>query len=82
MVTILGVKLSNRQSLSLKFQEILTKYGCSIRTRLGLHPSCESGCYPNGIILLEITDDNIVKNLELELCELEDIELQKMIFTL
>ena len=82
MVTILGIKLSNRQSLSLKFQEILTEYGCFIRTRLGLHPACESGCYPNGIILLEVTEDNIVNDLELKLCELEGIELQKMVFKL
>ena len=81
MVTILGIKLSNRQSMSLKFQEILTMYGCYIRTRLGLHPIIDTECYPNGIILLEITDDNIIKDLELKLCELEEIELQKMVFT-
>ena len=80
MVTILGIKLSNRQNNSLKFQEILTEFGCTIRTRIGLHPSSDGSCHPDGIILLEIVDDKIVSDLENKLAALENLEIQKMMF--
>ena len=80
MVTILGVKLLNRKLLSLKFQEILTEYGCSIGSRIGLHNTSHNKCYPYGLVLLEIVDDEVVEELELKLCQLNEIEIQKMVF--
>ncbi len=57
MTTIIGVNLTNRAECSTEFQQILTKYGCSIRTRIGLHHSKENECSNNGIVLLELSDD-------------------------
>ena len=57
MTTIIGVKLENRQECSVEFQELLTKYGCGIRTRLGLHKVVENRCLSEGIILLEVLDN-------------------------
>ncbi len=34
---ILGVQVTNRIKNALEVQEILTKFGCNIKTRLGLH---------------------------------------------
>ncbi len=40
MTTIMGIKLDNRTQTAIEFQQILTNYGCSIKTRLGLHECC------------------------------------------
>jgi len=34
---ILGILIPDRVKDAVKIQEALTKYGCSIKTRLGLH---------------------------------------------
>lgn len=56
MTAIIGIALENRMDEAVKFQEILTKYGCTIRTRIGLHNIGEYKCVNHGIILLEVTD--------------------------
>lgn len=57
MTTIIGVKLTDRAESSIEFQEILTKYGCSIRTRIGLHHAEDGVCTNNGIVLLDLAKD-------------------------
>jgi len=81
MTTIIGLKLGDRCNNSCDLQGILTEFGCSIRTRLGLHPITSECCYPYGIILLEVVDDVKAKELEVKLCEIENIEIQRMIFS-
>ncbi len=56
MTAIIGVSIENRIEEAVKFQEIITKYGCTIKTRLGLHGIGEYKCVNKGIVLLEITD--------------------------
>lgn len=53
MTTIIGVNLTDRAESSIEFQEIITKFGCSIRTRIGLHPTEQGVCLNRGIVLLE-----------------------------
>lgn len=57
MPTIIGIKLSERNAESIKLQEILTKYGCNISTRIGLHHSTGEACSNAGMILLDTVDD-------------------------
>jgi uncharacterized membrane protein YqgA involved in biofilm formation len=70
MSAIIGIKLDNRLEEAIKFQEILTKYGCIIRTRIGLHNIGEYKCVNYGVILIEVTDkineiyDLLAKNWE------------------
>ena len=52
---ILGVLITNRQKEAGKVQSVLTKYGCSIKTRLGLHEATDELYSTNGLILLELT---------------------------
>ena len=80
MTTILGIKLEERCKSALELQKILTDFGCSIKNRLGLHMHTDNKCTNYGIILLELADDVLVKELEKELCGIENIEIQKMIF--
>jgi hypothetical protein len=78
---IIGVRLNNRLTDVKPMQALLTKFGCSIKTRLGLHDIHEDD--PNsGIIILELRGDpqEFVK-LEFELKKLTGAEVQKMVFT-
>lgn len=80
MTTIIGLKVQNRNDNANKIQHILTKYGCVINTRLGLHSQDEKNCSSEGLILLEIIDNTQAIEIEKELCDIEKIELQKMVF--
>lgn len=57
MVAIIAIQLENRIEEAIKFQEILTEWGCDIRTRIGLHPIEEYHCVNSGIILLEVVNN-------------------------
>lgn len=80
MTTIMGVRLDNRTQTAVEFQKTLTHFGCIIKTRLGLHEVASNRCAPNGLILLEVIDDNEAKAFENELREIEGIEIQIMKF--
>ena len=56
-VTIIGVCLENRVETSVEIQKIISKLGCQIRTRIGLHPSKEVVCLNRGIVLLEVSGE-------------------------
>jgi len=50
---IIGVRLDNRVDNAVKFQEVLTRNGCKIKTRLGLHEVSDNACANDGIIVLQ-----------------------------
>lgn len=50
---IIGVRMDNRIDNAVKFQEVLTKNGCMIKTRLGLHDISNDDCANDGIIVLQ-----------------------------
>lgn len=78
---ILGVHITDRLHHVETVQQLLTEYGCSIRTRLGLHEADKGFCSPNGLLLLEMTDD--LKNadaLAAKLNAVEGVEVKKMVF--
>ncbi|MGC8779107.1 MAG: hypothetical protein ACP5Q4_10575 [Candidatus Caldatribacteriaceae bacterium] len=79
MAKLLLVKVGDRPKNALKVQEVLTRYGCNVKTRLGLHefaPECEGE--DEGIILLEVMgkEDEIIRMKE----ELEKIEKVKTVY--
>ena len=80
MTTIIGIKISNRLERAVSVQEILTKYGCIIKTRIGLHEEINGQCSPRGLILLEIINDEESIKIANELCDIEEIEIQQMKF--
>lgn len=82
MRQIMGIQVGNRESEALKVQELLSKNGCIIKTRLGLHESSEELCSITGLIILEFLpdkDDEIIK-MENELNTLSTIVVKKMTF--
>jgi len=50
---IIGIRLDNRIHNAVKFQEVLTRNGCKIKTRLGLHEVSDNACANDGIIVLQ-----------------------------
>ena len=57
MIAIMGILLDNRCEEAVKFQEIITSFGCNIKTRIGLHNIGEYNCVNEGIILLEVVNN-------------------------
>ena len=51
---VIGIHISDRVHHVPGVQNLLTEYGCSIKTRIGLHTVSETYCSPNGLILLEM----------------------------
>lgn len=80
-IRILGVLVANRGEASQKVQHILTRYGCSIKSRLGLHDLEMESCPDCGLIILELMGDaEECLRLENELWAVEGTRVQKMIF--
>ena len=78
---ILGVLITNREKEAGKVQSVLTKYGCSIKTRLGLHETTDELYNTNGLMLLELTGNiSEMDMLEEELLGIDGAQTQKMIF--
>ena len=50
---VIGIRMDNRVSNALKLQEVLTKNGCKIRARLGLHEASDDMCANDGLIELK-----------------------------
>ena len=80
-IRILGVLITNREKEVGTVQSILTRFGCSIKTRLGLHEISTDLCSPCGLILLELLGDTAeMDNLENELKQLTGVQIRKMVF--
>lgn len=57
--TILAILQENRTETAPQVQDILTRYGCFIRVRLGLHDAALDQCTNTGLILLQLCGDDI-----------------------
>lgn len=79
MSTIFGIKLLNRVGNAADFQAVVTKFGCSIKTRIGLHDVTNGVCSPSGVIIIEFIGED-ADEFEKELNTLSDIIIQKMVF--
>jgi hypothetical protein len=81
---VLGVDIERRRNIATEVQEILTEYGCFIKTRIGLHEVSDDRqfCSENGLVLLELIRDagNEGDELEEKLGQIEGITVKKMEF--
>ncbi|MBK6967119.1 MAG: hypothetical protein IPH20_25285 [Bacteroidales bacterium] len=79
---VLGINVSDRVEVAASVQKVLTLYGCSIRTRLGINDTEDEGhCGSGGLILIELSGDPLEwEKLESELRKIEKIEVNKMDF--
>ena len=78
---ILGVNVTSFAKNSGEVQKVFCEYGCSIRTRLGLHEAADGVCAPNGLILVEfIGGKEKAEAMTAKLTTLEGIEVKSMEF--
>jgi|APHig6443717817_1056837.scaffolds.fasta_scaffold97141_1 hypothetical protein len=78
---ILGLRIDKPADRAMALQQVFGKFGCSIRTRLGLHTPDEDVVDRRGVILLELAGDlDEMDKLEVQLSSLEGVEVRKMIF--
>ena len=80
-IWVLGINITDRVGTVALVQNVLAKFGCSIRTRLGLHNTDTFACAGTGLILLELYGDPLeFYKLENELLMIAGIEVRKMVF--
>ena len=78
---ILGVHVTDRVNHVSEVQQVLTEYGCNIKTRLGLHDADKNFCSPTGLLILEMIADNQEANeMKEKLNAIEGVEVQTMLF--
>lgn len=78
---IVGVSVKFREKTSVKLQEFFTKYGCNIKTRLGLHDVDKNACSPGGLIILQLFDaENILDTFLKELNAIDGVTAKSMKF--
>lgn len=79
---IMGIQLQQRHETAIGVQNLLTKYGCFIKTRLGVHQASADSCSEQGLIILEFMDnaDKEAKELEKELTGINSVVVKKMEF--
>lgn len=82
--TIIGIQVGHRNEDAVQLQQVLTEYGCIIKTRLGLHQQAEYNeiCTEKGLIILELIKDCEDKcdELEKKLSAISDLTVRKMEF--
>ncbi len=77
--TIFGIHISQRTENVPAVQACLTTYGCSIRTRLGIHDADSTSCSPSGVVLVDVIGED-AEAFYKELEGLKGIGLQRMDF--
>lgn len=80
----MGVHMVKRHDTATEVQNILTEYGCVIKTRIGLHDAADdrSFCSEKGLIILEFIygADSEAAEMKAKLCALEDVTVKTMEF--
>lgn len=72
---IMVVSVAQRESTATKVQGVLTEFGCSIRTRLGLHDQSDGVCSERGILVLQLcSTEETSKALESKLNGIEGVK--------
>ena len=78
---ILGIHVSDRLKNAVEVQKVFTEYGCSIKTRVGLHDVDESFCSPSGIVLIEFCGSEAEAAMMADkLNAVEGVHVQTMVF--
>jgi hypothetical protein len=80
-ICILGIKINDRIKEAGSVQKVLTQFGCSIKTRLGLHEVSDNHCSTNGLIILELTGPGEEQEkMKVALQAIQGITLKMMVF--
>lgn len=76
---IMAILQEKRIESAVKVQDVLTKYGCHIRVRLGLHDSAVNECSNSGMIILQLCgDDLVISDMQQELQAIPSVKVKYM----
>lgn len=76
---IMIIRIEARRERSPKVQEVLSKFGCSIKVRLGLHETDEV-CSDEGILILQLTGEKTeMTGLEAALNKMEGVKAKLVV---
>ncbi len=76
-----GVHITDRVKHATEVQKVFTEFGCSIKTRIGLHDTGDGFCSPNGLIVIEmLQNDDEARRLAEKLKAIEGVQVQQMLF--
>ena len=79
MAKIIGIRLLSRSKNVNVFQNILSEFGCYIKTRIGLHHLNQGFCSDDGVILLEFTGNNeVLQKMKSKFNSINDVKLSVM----
>jgi ribose 5-phosphate isomerase len=75
---LMGVLINHRSENAKEVQETLTKHGCIIKMRLGLHEA-DNVCSEEGLIILHLGGDETERrNLEEDLNNIEGVTAKSL----
>lgn len=75
---VVALLVDNRLHDAPKLQEILTKHGCLIKTRIGIHEAGDK-CSNQGLIILHMqSSQEEISNFENDIRSLEHVKIQYM----
>jgi hypothetical protein len=63
--TVVLIMVANRKEAAVKVQQVLTGWGCMIKTRLGIHDGVLEQCTETGLLILEVVGEE-EKKAEME----------------
>ncbi|MCY6957467.1 hypothetical protein [Clostridium brassicae] len=76
---IMAVAIEPRNISAPKVQEVLTKHGCIIKVRLGLHDVSDFSCSKRGLVLLQLCGkEEEIKILRKDLEEIDGVKVNIM----
>jgi len=56
--SILLILVGQRKEEAVKVQQILTGWGCMIKTRLGIHDGVLDNCSDSGLVIIELVGED------------------------
>lgn len=78
---ILGVYIGSRSKASQEVQKVLTKFGCSIKLRIGLHEVDIKTCSVDGLIVLQIFGETKeMQKIKKQLLKITGVKIKEMVF--
>ena len=75
--SIMVVLVSKRSKAAVEVQKLLTEWGCSIKTRLGIHDGVGNQCSDSGLIILEMVGEAAkISELKTKLSALDGVDVK------
>lgn len=76
---VMAIYQGKRSESAVQVQDVLTKYGCSIHVRLGLHDAGPDFCSNAGLMLLQLSGScAVAEEMKAALEKIADVKVKYM----